>query len=158
MNPIATAALERARVRRGVRLESSDEEEADGPCMGSQTLARGALAARVRPLPPPHEALKVDLVMRIEGRRQALGMVDRAQGMLQTRTDLENLIAQLRRAAEGRPHSYAVGIQDIAVIVERKLPAALSLGLDDFEDVAPQTARTADRGAPRSAAGRRTWP
>lgn len=119
MNPIATAALERARVRRGVRLESSDEEEADGPCMGSQTLARGALAARVRPLPPHHEALRVDLVMRIEGRREALGIVERSRLLNRAGRELASLHDQLERAAHGRPYSYAMGVLDIASLVHQ---------------------------------------
>lgn len=161
MNPIAEAALKRARARKptvtsyGQVLATWEKQVA--PAAVQATSAPATAQADAAPAPTVRAA-RVDQVMRIEGRRQALGMVERARGMLQTRTDLENLLAQLRRAAEGRPHSYAVGIHEVAEIVEQQLPASLSLGLDDFEDVAPQAARTADRGAPRSAAGRRTWP
>lgn len=73
MNPIAVAALERARARQGVRPEKAGEEERGGPGPATSTLAGQPFPARERHLPPPDEATRVDLVLRIEGRREALG-------------------------------------------------------------------------------------
>lgn len=160
MNPIAEAALKRAQARKpavtsyGQVLATWEKQVA--PAAAQATSAPVSASVDLAPAQIIRNT-RVDQVMRIEGRRQALGMVDRAQGMLQTRTDLENLIAQLRRAAEGRPHSYTVGVLEIAEMVAAKLPDAPHLALDEFADTAP-FARTAGLDASRPAAGRRTSP
>ncbi|WP_374979045.1 hypothetical protein PSGK_19065 [Pseudomonas solani] len=159
MNPIAEAALKRARRKTSVTSYGqvlANWEKQVAPAADQATSAPAPAQADAAPAPTVRAA-RVDQVMRIEGRRQALGMVDRAQGMLQTRTDLENLLAQLRRAAEGRPHSYTVGVLEIAEMVAEKLPAAPHLALDEFADTAPY-ARSTGSDASRPAAGRRAWP
>ncbi|MDG9782080.1 hypothetical protein [Metapseudomonas otitidis] len=98
------------------------------------------------------------MVLRIEGRREALGICERAQAMLTTRQDLERLLEQLQTAASGRPESYAAGVLEVADLVEKLLPGSELQAWDETEGCAPQDARTTDRSAPRSLIERRAWP
>jgi len=98
------------------------------------------------------------MVLRIEGRREALGICERAQAMLTTRQDLERLLEQLQTAASGRPESYAAGVLEVADLVEKLLPGSELQAWDETEGCAPQDARTTGRSAPRSLIERRAWP
>lgn len=140
MNPIATAALERALVRRGVRLEKVGEEASADSGHGDQALAGDPPAARERHIPLPDEAMRVDLVLRIEGRREALGIVDRSRLMIRGAGDLSILQDQLERAAHGRPYSYAVGVLDVASLVHQLIDRPKRRE----DSAAPRITRTVD--------------
>lgn len=126
MNPIAAAALKRARDRQAGRRGQVSVEASDETLRAATTLAAEAFAARVCHGPAAGAGQRVDLVLRIEGRREALGMIERARGMIRKRADLESLHAQLQRAALGRPHSYAVGVLEVASLIEHLLETARS--------------------------------
>lgn len=78
------------------------------------------------------------MVLRIEGRREALGICERAQAMLTTRQDLERLLEQLQIAASGRPESYAAGVLEVADLVEKLLACAPTEAWEDFIEAAPR--------------------
>ncbi|BCG27591.1 hypothetical protein TUM18999_57820 [Pseudomonas tohonis] len=124
MNPIAAAALKRARDRQAGRREQVSEEAAAETLRAAATLAAEVFAAGEFQGSAAGVGQRVDLVLRIEGRREALGMVERARGMIRKRADLEGLHAQLQRAALGRPHSYAVGVLEVAGLIEHLLEKA----------------------------------
>lgn len=124
MNPIAAAALKRARDRQAGLSGKHSEEASHETLRAAATLAADAFTARVCAGPAADAGQRVDLVLRIEGRREALGMVERARGMIRKRADLESLHAQLQRAALGRPHSYAIGVLEVAGLVEHLLEKA----------------------------------
>jgi hypothetical protein len=140
MNPIATAALQRALARRGVRLEKMGEDASADSGHGDQALAGDPPVARERYLPPPDEAMRVDLVLRIEGRCEALGIVERSKLMIRRAGDLAILQDQLERAAHGRPYSYAVGVLDVSSLVHQLIdrPARRE------DSAAPRITRTVD--------------
>lgn len=104
MNPIAQAALLRARQPAPARPAYSTDQP-----------------ATPKAVPMPTITGPINRTMLLEGRRDAIDMVQSLRAMLAGDSGLTQVINALKRAAHGRPPSLAAGYVEIIELLEAQV-------------------------------------
>lgn len=130
MNPIAQRALDRAKARPAVKVVPVAQVEpvALPPVELIEPVAMPVAVPIVMPVAGVERvavpAVPEDRVLRLEGRHYGAAIVLDAGLTLREPGGPELVLATLRRATQGKPLSFARGVAEVIVMLERELGVA----------------------------------